>query len=215
MSSAQRKTGTMRIGALLVLAACFVASALIRAGEVVAALPATQDDGFGNPIAKPQNTVTSVEETQAVKGPKILLEELSRQRADLAERTADLEKREQKLKLLQRTMEKRLQDLRDARDRLQQTAALVNDAAGKDVERLAQMYQQMKPKQAAQIFDQMAPSFAAGFLSQMRPDAAALVMANMQADKAYAVSLMLAGRNMDKPSLQDLSQGQSVKPDEK
>ncbi len=206
MIRSQSKTGPLRFGALLVLAACFIVSALIRAGEVVAALPASQDDGFGNPIAQPENTVTSAEEGSTSKGPKVLLDELRRQRADLESRTNELDAREQKLKTLQRRMEKRLQDLRDARDRLQKTAALVNDAAGKDVERLAQMYQQMKPKQAAQIFNQMAPSFAAGFLSEMRPDAAALVMANMQADKAYAVSLMLAGRNMDKPSLQDLSQ---------
>lgn len=196
----------MRFGALLVLAVCFIVSALIRAGEVIAALPEAQDDGFGNPIAQPEAAVTSATDEPAAKGPEVLLKELGRQRADLAARDSDLDAREKKLKMLQRRMEKRLQELREARDRLQQTAALVNDAAGKDVERLAQMYQQMKPKQAAQIFDQMAPSFAAGFLSQMRPDAAALVMANMQADKAYAVSLMLAGRNVDKPSLQDLTQ---------
>lgn len=207
MIRSRPKPVALRFGALLVLAACFIASALIRAGEVVAALPASEDDGFGNPIAQPQNAVSPADDPMTSKGPKVLLDEMRRQRERLADRTAELDAREKKLNILKKRMEQRLEDLRIARDRLQQTAALVSDAAGKDVERLAQMYQQMKPKQAAQIFDQMAPSFAAGFLSQMRPDAAALVMANMQADKAYAVSLMLAGRNMDKPGLEDLSQG--------
>ena len=58
------------------------------------------------------------------------------------------------------------------------------------------MYRQMKPKQAAQIFDQMPPSFAAGFLGEMAPESAALIMANMDAERAYAVSLLLAGRNV-------------------
>ena len=211
---ARQKSGKARVGALLVLAACFVISALIRAGEVVAALPSAPDDGFGNPIAAPEAAVTSAEQKEPVKGPMTLLAELDRQRANLAARDADLDAREQKLKTLERRMRQRLEELREAKDRLQQTASLVDDAAGKDVERLAQMYQQMKPKQASQIFDQMAPSFAAGFLSRMRPDAAALVLANMQADKAYAVSLMLAGRNMNKPSYQELSEGDREEPDQ-
>ena len=61
------------------------------------------------------------------------------------------------------------------------------------------MYQQMKPKQAGQIFNEMAASFAAGFIAEMRPDAAALVLANMDATKAYAVSLLIAGRNLKQP----------------
>ena len=66
-------------------------------------------------------------------------------------------------------------NLKDFRERLAATAALVDDAAGKDVRRLADMYQQMKPKKAGEIFNEMAPSFAAGFIAEMRPDAAALI----------------------------------------
>jgi len=100
--------------------------------------------------------------------------------------------------------------MREARARLAETAALVDDAAGKDVRRLADLYQQMKPKQAGQIFNRMAPSFAAGFIAEMRPDAAALIMANMAAEKAYAVSLLLAGRNLERPDAPARSQEASA-----
>lgn len=206
---AGRKNGSTRVGALLVLASCFVISALIRAGEVVAALPDGVDDGFGNPIAStPAVAPAPVDEEPVEKEPLVLVAELERQREQLAAREAELAAREQKLGAIERRLKKRLDELRSAKEKLEKTASLVDNAAGKDVERLAQMYQQMKPKQASQIFDQMAPSFAAGFLSQMRPDAAALVLANMQADKAYAVSLMLAGRNMNRPGLNDVPQNQ-------
>lgn len=197
----KKSSRRVRGGALFVLAACFVVSALIRAGEVVAALPQTLDDGFGNPIA-PVKTDKSKQQAAGgtVKeiGPPELLSEVRRQRERLKKRAATLDAREQKLKSIEKRLESRIEELRAARDRLANTAALVDDAAGKDVRRLADMYQQMKPKQAGQIFNQMAPSFAAGFIAEMRPDAAALIMANMDADKAYAVSLMLAGRNMNR-----------------
>jgi flagellar motility protein MotE (MotC chaperone) len=77
--------------------------------------------------------------------------------------------------------------------------ALVDDAAGKDVRHLVAMYEQMKPKQAGQIFNAMDPTFAAGFLGQMNAPSAALILANMDAEKAYSVSLLLAGRNVDRP----------------
>ena len=195
--------GGLRGGALFVLAACFVASALIRAGEVIAALPESMDDGFGNPIAPVKTQMIQKEEAPkeiVERGPAELLAELREQRQRIQARADSLDAREQKLKAIEQRLESRIEELRAARERLANTAALVDDAAGKDVRRLADMYQQMKPKQAGQIFNEMAPSFAAGFIAEMRPDAAALIMANMDADKAYAVSLMLAGRNMKQPA---------------
>lgn len=189
--------GRARIGALLVLSVCFAASGLMRVGDVVAALPAGGDDGFGNPLpaARVANQ-TQVPQSQETDAPEVLVAELKRRTDALNERERAVEAREIKLKALQERLNLRLNEVREARDRLAKTAALVDDAAGKDVRRLAKMYQQMKPKKAGEIFNEMAPSFAAGFLAEMTPDAAALVMSNMTAERAYAVSLLLAGRNI-------------------
>lgn len=190
---------TFRVGALVIVAAGFIISAVLRAGEVVAGLPEGADDGFGNPIAQQQKTVTQGEKPEPEKvvvGPPELIAEIKEIREKLNAREDALSKREMKLRVLEKRMKERLTEMREARERLAATAALVDDAAGKDVRRLAEMYQQMKPKQAGQIFNEMAASFAAGFIAEMRPDAAALILANMEAPKAYAVSLLIAGRNL-------------------
>lgn len=190
---------TFKVGALAIVAVGFIASAVLRAGEVVAALPEGIDDGYGNPIAQQQqpakNDSTGKPE-RVVVGPPELIAEVKQLRERLEAREEALSKRELKLRILENRMKERLIDMREARERLAATAALVDDAAGKDVRKLAEMYQQMKPKQAGQIFNEMAPSFAAGFIAEMRPDAAALILANMEAPKAYAVSLLIAGRNL-------------------
>lgn len=187
----------VRGGALMVLATCFVVSALVRVGDVVAALPKSKaTSGLVNKAPDNEAKHAADGNGAAARGPQDVLAELKRQREILDARESKLAEREQTLKALQVRLKDRLKELKAERSRLEETATLVNDAAGKDVRRLALMYGQMKPKQAALIFDKMAPSFAAGFLAEMRPEAAAMILQNMQADRAYAVSLMLAGRNV-------------------
>ncbi|MFQ5566180.1 MAG: MotE family protein, partial [Paracoccaceae bacterium] len=181
----------VQTGALSSLAACFFVSGLLRAGEVVAALPVNGETGADHAVEQPAEAVQA--ETPDLGA---LAAELHRQRADLARREAALEEREQLLEAIEERLRDRLAELAAARERLAETAALVDDAAGKDVRHLVDMYRQMKPKQAGRIFNAMAPEFAAGFLGQMGAQPAALILANMDADKAYAVSLLLAGRNV-------------------
>lgn len=120
-----------------------------------------------------------------------------RQRAEmLAAREAAVADRERLLEIVAARIEVRLTELEAARQELARTASLVDGAAERDVRHLAEMYQQMKPKQAAQIFDAMEPSFAAGFLAEMRSESAASILANMDPGKAYAVTLLMAGRNV-------------------
>ena len=182
-----------RVGALAVLAAGFALSAALRAGDVVAALPAAAEDGFGHalPGAEGVEGQTGTDRAEA------LVAELAERRAAVTERAAELDAREQTLEAVEARLRARLDELEAAREELEATAAVIDDAAGRDVRHLAAMYQRMKPKEAAAIFDRMAPSFAAGFLAEMEPDSAALVLANMAPDRAYAVSLLLAGRNLE------------------
>ncbi len=208
MSTPKKSAQLGRVSALIVLSACFAVSAVLRAGDVIAALPVGQDDGYGNPVVTPQvvdvvtaeDNATPVEPDQAE--PSVLVAELRRVRSSLDERESELDAREEKLQTIEKRLRERLTEIEAARERLSRTAALVDDAAAKDVRRLAEMYEKMKPKQAGQIFNEMAPSFAAGFLGEMRPDVAALIMASMDADKAYAVSLLLAGRNVGREDRQ-------------
>lgn len=190
--TAQAKRKKRRRGiALTVLAGGFLLSAALRTGDVVAALPGLPEDGFGNALPTAEKPGTGPGDSELR-----LIAELRERQKMVAEREAALAEREQVLEEIERRLRQRLEDLAAAQRTLESTAALVDDAAGKDIRHLATMYQQMKPKQAGAIFNQMAPSFAAGFLGEMAPEAAALIMANMEANKAYGVSLLLAGRNV-------------------
>lgn len=184
----------VRTGALSSLAACFFVSGLLRAGEVVAALPDHNGGAATGAVEQAHSTTGAAAQAES---PDLgaLAAELHRQRADLVRREAVLEDREQILAAIEQRLRDRLAELTSARHKLLETAALVDDAAGKDVRHLAEMYRQMKPKQAGQIFNAMAPEFAAGFLGEMGAESAGLILATMAADKAYAVSLLLAGRN--------------------
>lgn len=188
------------VGALATLAGAFFLSAMLRAGDVIAALPGTVDDGFGNAVPQGEGAAARrpvLGETDDLgDGALELVAELRQRREALQVRETALEERSQTLEAVEARLRERLEELEAARKRLEQTAVLVDDAAEQDVRHLAEMYEQMKPKQAAEIFNQMPPSFAAGFLGQMDSASAALVMANMEAEKAYAVSLLLAGRNV-------------------
>lgn len=178
--------------ALAVLAAGFALSAGLRAGEVVAALPEA-GDGFGTPVP-------AADGAPAQPRAERLIADLRTARAELVERERALAERAQTLEAIEARLQQRLEELSRARDELESTAAMVDSAASRDVRHLAQMYETMKPKQAAVIFDRMTPAFAAGFLGEMDSDAAALVLASMEPDKAYAVSLLLATRNVDRGS---------------
>jgi len=199
-----RRSPLRPYGALAVLAGAFALSAVLRTGEVIAALPAAPEDGFGNALPATQNPEPgsgaapgAAPSAPTTTDPGTLVAQLENQRAHLETRAAALDERAQTLEAIEARLRAQLDEIARARAELESTAALVDDAAGKDVRHLAAMYQRMKPKEASAIFDKMAPSFAAGFLAEMEADAAASIMANMDADKAYAVSLLLAGRNLD------------------
>ena len=87
-----------------------------------------------------------------------------------------------------------------AEESLVSTMARASTASENDLTRLTAVYENMKPKEASALFEEMDPEFAAGFLGRMRPDAAASIMTGLNSGKAYAISVILAGRNANAPS---------------
>lgn len=128
-----------------------------------------------------------------------LFSALRERETELQNRADAVADREAELQILERRLEERIQVLAQTKNELEELVAQTEMANSEDIERLVRMYQAMKPKEAGEIFNAMEETFAAGFLARMRPDAAALILANMEAEKAYAVSLIIAGRNARAP----------------
>ncbi|GJL92837.1 MotE family protein [Hyphococcus sp.] len=102
--------------------------------------------------------------------------------------------RESELKTYEAQVDKRLKELEVANEKLQSNIQIVQDARNADIQKLAAIYEGMKPAQAGQIINEMDAKFAAGLISSMNNEQAALVVANMDSQKAYLVSVILANR---------------------
>jgi flagellar motility protein MotE (MotC chaperone) len=129
----------------------------------------------------------------------LLLQAIQTRQARLDEREARLENRLQALNIAERKIRENTDALLAAEEKLAATLAIADDAAEADLLRLTAVYENMKAGNAARLFSAMAPEFAAGFLGRMRADAAASIMSDLQPENAYAISLILAGRNARAP----------------
>lgn len=164
---------------------CFALSAVLRAAEVA-------------PAAAEQARADTITEAGCVAGSDDALLTAIRERGEeLDRREREVEERLALLAVAEREYEARRADLLAAEQRLAETMALADTAAEEDIARLTQIYENVKPKRAASIFDTMDSKFAAGILGRMSPPAAAEILTLMDTDKAYAVSVILAARNMN------------------
>lgn len=192
-------------GALAAICALLVTSGLLRvaigAGE---ALAREEGDAPKPPAAHvseppvgadPSGTTRLVAEADF----QPLLDALNAREARVRKSESAIEVRMQALAVAETEIERKMTALAVAEASLKQTLTLASTAAEDDIEKLTNVYANMKPKQAAALFEEMDPEFAAGFLARMRPDAAAAIMAGMTPQSAYLVSVILAGRNANAP----------------
>ncbi len=184
-----------RRGGLFMLALFMGLSGALRLGE-----------GVGNAFAEtaiPEAAGEPSVETPLICEPDAgamnILEGLREREKRLLEQESKAAEREQTISVARSEIDAKIASLQAVEQELAQTIALADQAAEKDVSKLVAMYESMKPKDAAQLFGEMDPDFAAGFLARMRPDAAGSVLAGLEPAKAYAISVVLAGRNAKAP----------------
>lgn len=183
--------------ALMLIAVLLAGSGLLRL-----------TDGTGLAVAREVEALAKSSPTTQPASPGCTTEaEIETLLTTLLAREERLKDAEAELAHQQRTVAVAKQEIHDqlarleaAESALRQTMALADQAAEKDLSRLTSVYENMKPADAAALFEAMAPEFAAGFLGRMRPDAAALVMAGLPSERAYAISVILAGRNAEVPT---------------
>lgn len=187
----------MKPSPTLLIVLCFVASAGIRAWEGSVAI--ASEIAFEGVSEVPENNQNMCPEPQ---DSEELLDLIIERQDYLDEFEQTLMDREQVLKVVKLQLEKKLLELEDAENELANTLAIADKAAEEDITRLTSVYENMKSKEAAEIFETMDISFAAGFLSRMRPDAAAGILSNVDTKVAYAISVVMAGRNVGAPTQQ-------------
>lgn len=198
--SARSSTPRFRLrqpGALLVIGVCFAGSALARAADpegplMQPAAPSGEVWAAGGALAPPGCL------PGAEAGP--LMEALRERTLQLDARAEDLASRAKVLEAAEARYREQSETLRRLQDELTATLAIADKAAEQDLDRLVGVYEAMNPKQAALIFETMDVTFAAGFLARMQRDSAARVLAGLSPARAYAVSVVIAGRNAAAPT---------------
>ncbi|WP_371168278.1 MotE family protein [Aliiroseovarius sp. 2305UL8-7] len=131
---------------------------------------------------------------------EIVLAALRGREANIAEQENQIRARLDALALADTEINEKMQALEVAERKLAATIATAETAASDDMQRLTALYENMKPKQAIPLFATMEPQFAAGFLARMNPSDAAQIMAGLDPQTAYAISVVLVGRNAQVPT---------------
>ncbi|MFL4469484.1 MotE family protein [Tateyamaria armeniaca] len=182
-------------GSILLISSLLIGSAAVRLG--IGAGTAVAEGEFANqlllPTAGNEADSSSPSPDRAAVGS--LLDALIARENRIAEKEDKLKVRAKALDVAQVEIERRLEALKLAEERLSATLAQAQTAAEDDLARLTTVYENMKPKEAAALFEAMEPEFAAGFLARMRPDIAAKIMSGLDPQAAYSISAILAGRN--------------------
>lgn len=181
-------------GVLGIVVMMLVASGALRLGAfgfAVAKEASSDEKAVTTPVRAPVGVPQNFEE---------MLSLIEKRTMELDRKEIALLDREQALKVARQNIDQELERLIETEDRLRATIARVDGAAEDDVTRLTSVYETMKPKMAAAVFEQMAPEFAAGFLGRMNSGAAANIMSALTSEKAYAISVVLAGRNANAPT---------------
>jgi len=193
----QRKGRNTGRGALVMVAALLISSAVLRMGDSAGQALALAPEEMAVSALDPASTHAACSAPEDLEP---MLAAFQKREARIAEQESAIRNRLQALSVADEEIEKKLAALTRAEIDLRQTIALADTAAEGDLARLTKVYETMKPKQAAALFEEMNPEFAAGFLGRMRPDAAAAIMAGLTPEAAHSFSVVLAGRNAEVPS---------------
>lgn len=197
----QRKTNKLAAGrgSILLITSLLVGSAILRvamgAGAAVAEGELPGQLVLPNMASKSDVTPEKADQAEMT----TLLDALREREARIAERESQMDIRRKALEVAQIEIDRRLDSLELAEERLSATLAHAETAAEDDLARLTSVYENMKPKDASALFGAMEPEFAAGFLARMRPDIAAKILSGLDPQSAYSISAILAGRNAQAP----------------
>ncbi|WP_114965498.1 MotE family protein [Alkalilacustris brevis] len=190
----QRRGRTRRgRGALVLLTAFLLLSGMIRLGT-----------GVGEALTSEENARSAAPSGTAPVAPMAEVEQvlaaLDERERRLASREAALEERLRALSVSEERINAQMDELVAAERALSETLALADQASERDLERLTQVYENMKPADAAALFSEMDTQFAAGFIARMRSESAAAVMTGLPTNAAYGISAILAGRHVGVPT---------------
>lgn len=126
-----------------------------------------------------------------------ILQHLGDRRAELDAREAALSTREAVLAAAEARLEARLAEIAEGERRLEALAAAGAVEVEREIARLSDAYERMKPRDAARIFEALESDLLGEVAAGMRTQSLAAVLGEMDAASAKALTELLAMRRAD------------------
>lgn len=168
----------MRFGSLLILSAVFVSAFAGRAGVLAARFAEDVAPGAQSSLGR------------CIDG--AFADELKKQADRLDKAAADDAAENSKRLAVRQHLDSRIADLEKAAsafaDSAENAASKEKDAA----DRVAALYERMKPELAGEIIAGMDPGFAASLLIAMNSENASEILGRLAPDRAYAITVLMA-----------------------
>lgn len=186
----------MKHRAMIVLGGCFAISFLGRIAVFASDVNQSVDDDSApsnTPVAHAAGDHAAGDHENCLTGE--FAAEIKARIGDLNGREEKIAKKEAELEIYTRQVDKRIAELETANTDLQNRIDILDARKSEDIQKLASIYNSMKPQLAGEILIEMDPDFAAGLLAQMDNERAGAIIAAMEPKKAYVVSLKLANRS--------------------
>lgn len=123
-----------------------------------------------------------------------VLTSLSKRRAVLDAREADIAMRSDLLAAAENRVDAKIATLKQLQDQITALLGQRDAAQDEQMKSLVKTYSAMKPKDAARIFDNLADDVLVPVAHDMKPDVLAAILASMNPDAAQKLTLKLANR---------------------
>lgn len=190
MTNRDVKSRGLRRPAMLILAACFLVSAMSRLFDPGGALAyEVQKRNASAPVQAPANPDAAS-----------LLATLREREAQLDARALKIAEKARVIEAAEVRLRDQMAELEEVEARLANLIRVADKASENDVGKLIAAYQTMGGKRAGPIFETMDPTFAAGLISRMENAPAAEILAALSPEKAYAITVLVASQNARGPA---------------
>lgn len=191
MTHLPKAAGGLRRPAMLILAACFMVSALSRLFDPTGAV-----------AYEVQKRSVAPPPSQAAPDPDMarLLATLREREVQLDARMREMAEKERIIEAAEARLRTQMAELEEVETRLANLIRVADKASENDVGKLIAAYQTMGGKRAGPIFETMDASFAAGLISRMENAPAAEILAAISPEKAYEITVLVASQNARGPA---------------
>jgi flagellar motility protein MotE (MotC chaperone) len=181
---------SLRRPAMLILAACFMVSALSRLFDPSGALAYE---------VQKRGAETAPEQAPPNADMASLLATLRVREAQLDDRMRKIAEKERVIEAAEVRLRDQMAELEGVETRLANLIRVADKASENDVGKLIAAYQTMGGKKAGPIFETIDSTFAAGLISRMDNAPAAEILSAITPEKAYEITILVASQNARGP----------------